>query len=74
MFAVSPPRAGFSDGLGEQKYPTNPFTILEPRDQEIVEFYVAQERRAKVVKGIVGQKEREGEKNVLFFLDIISVK
>ena len=26
--------------------PTNPFTISEPQDQEIVEFYVVQERRA----------------------------
>ena len=27
-------------------FPTNPFTILEPRDQEIGEFYLVQERRA----------------------------
>ena len=27
-------------------YPTNPFTILEPLDQEIGEFYVVQERHA----------------------------
>ena len=26
--------------------PTNPFTILEPQDQEIGELYVVQERRA----------------------------
>ena len=26
--------------------PTNPFTILEPRDQEISKFYVVRERRA----------------------------
>ena len=26
--------------------PTTPFTILEPRDQEISEFYVVQECRA----------------------------
>ena len=26
-------------------YPTNPFTILKPRDQEIGEFLVVQERR-----------------------------
>ena len=26
--------------------PTNPFTILEPQDQEIGQIYVAQERRA----------------------------
>ena len=25
--------------------PTNPFTILEPHDQEIDEFYLVQERR-----------------------------
>ena len=25
-------------------HPTNPFTILEPQDQEISEFYVVQER------------------------------
>ena len=28
------------------EYPTNPLTFLEPRDQEIGEFYVAQEHRA----------------------------
>ena len=27
-------------------FPTKPFTILEPRDQEIGEFYVVQKRRA----------------------------
>ena len=26
--------------------PTGPFTILEPQDQEIAEFYVVQKRRA----------------------------
>ena len=33
--------------------PTDPFTISEPRDQKISEFYVIQERRAscpKIVK------------------------
>ena len=29
-----------------KEYPTDPFTILEPRDQEIAEFYFVQERRA----------------------------
>ena len=28
------------------RYPTNPYTILEPQDQEIGEFCVVQERRA----------------------------
>ena len=28
------------------EYPTGPFTILEPRDQEIAEFDEVQERRA----------------------------
>ena len=27
-------------------YPTNPFTILEPRDQEMDEFYLVEGRRA----------------------------
>ena len=27
-------------------YPTNPFTILKPQDQEIDEFYAVSERRA----------------------------
>ena len=27
-------------------FPTNPFTMLELQDKEIVEFYVVQERRA----------------------------
>ena len=27
-------------------YPTGPFTILEPKDQEIAKFYAAKERRA----------------------------
>ena len=31
--------------IRDRNIPTNPFTILEPRDQ-IGEFYVAQERRA----------------------------
>ena len=30
----------------ETRDPTNPFTMLEPQDQEIGEFYVLQERRA----------------------------
>ena len=29
-------------------FPTNSFTILEPRDQEIGEFYVVRERPATV--------------------------
>ena len=29
----------------EKTSPTNPFTVLEPQDQEIGEFYVAQECR-----------------------------
>ena len=29
-----------------QQLPKDPFTILEPRDQEIGEFYVVHERRA----------------------------
>ena len=28
------------------RFPTGPFTMLEPQDQEIGEFYVAQKRRA----------------------------
>ena len=28
-----------------QPYPTGPFTIFEPQDQEIAEFYVVRERR-----------------------------
>ena len=41
--------------------PTNPFIILEPRDQEIGEFYVVEERRAtdfeapKLWKGSSGE-------------------
>ena len=27
-------------------YPTNPFTILEPQEQEIGDFYIVQEHRA----------------------------
>ena len=27
------------------KYPTSPFTILDPQDQEIDEFYVVEESR-----------------------------
>ena len=43
--------------------PTSPFTILEPRDQEIGEFYVAEERRAtdfeaqKLCKCLSGNSE-----------------
>ena len=36
----------FSNLLCIIYYPTNSFTILEPEDQEIGEFYVVQERRA----------------------------
>ena len=32
--------------LERTEYPTNPFTVLEPRDQEIDKFYLVQERRA----------------------------
>ena len=41
-------------------HPTDPFTILEPRDEEIVEFYAEQKRRAtdfeapKLWKGLSG--------------------
>ena len=34
------------DVLYYMLYPTNPFTILEPRDQEIGQFYVVQKRHA----------------------------
>ena len=30
----------------DEPFPANPFTILEPEDQGIGEFYVVQERRA----------------------------
>ena len=46
-------------------YPTSPFTILEPQDQDIVEFYVVQERRAtdfkapKLWKGLSGASSTE---------------
>ena len=46
-------------------YPTNPFSILEPQDQEIGEFYVVQERRAtdlkapKLWKGSSGRPMKE---------------
>ena len=30
-----------------KKYPTNPFTIFEPQDQEINEFYVDQKRHSR---------------------------
>ena len=45
-----------------RRNPTNPFTFLEPRDQEIDEFYLVQERRAtdfeapKLGKGSSGTK------------------
>ena len=48
----------------ETRDPTNPFTMLEPQDQEIGEFYVLQERRAtdfeasKLWKGSSGSVER----------------
>ena len=49
------------------KHPTNTFTISKPQDQEIGEFYVVQERLAKLqncervrrVRACVGKKERE---------------
>ena len=31
---------------GDAELPPNPFTILEPCDQDIGEFYLVQERRA----------------------------
>ena len=34
--------------------PTRPFTILEAQNQWIDEFYVVQERRPKIVRGLVG--------------------
>ena len=33
-------------GRAFQFYPTGPFTTLEPRDQEMGEFYAVQKRRA----------------------------
>ena len=45
--------------------PTDPFTILEPRDQEIAVLYAAQERGAtdfeapKLWKGLSGKKQQE---------------
>ena len=47
------------------KYPTSPFTILEPQNPWIGEFYAVQERRAtdkkgsKIVKGLVGYVYKE---------------
>ena len=52
-------------------YPTNRFTILEPRDQEINEFYFVQERRAtdfeapKLRKGSFGNKGQEERRGAL---------
>ena len=54
--------------------PTRPFTILEPQDQDIGEFYVVQERRttdfeaSKLWKGSSGGKlENWTVKELLYF-------
>ena len=39
-------RIACSIAYNGKNYPTNRFTILEPNDQEIGEFYVAKKRRA----------------------------
>ena len=50
-----------SSHLNWRMYPTNPFTILEPHDQEIGEFYLVRELRAtdfeapKLWKGFSGR-------------------
>ena len=39
--------------MGEEQHPTDPFTILDPKDQEIEEVHLV-----KFVKGSVGQRAR----------------
>ena len=42
------------------RYPTDPFTILEPQDQKIGEFYKVQERRSMGFKTPKLRKGRSG--------------
>ena len=41
--------------------PTNHFTILEPQDQEIGEFYLVQERRGTDFKAPKSWKDSSGQ-------------
>ena len=42
------------------RYPIDPFTISKPRDQEIGEFYVVQDRRAPVFDAAKLRKGQSG--------------
>ena len=55
-------------------YPTDPFTIFEPQNQEIGTSYVVQERRAtefEVVKGSIGYQNPDIDKFCVFKTTLI---
>ena len=46
------PTGAFEQANRLQAYPTGPFTMFDPHDQEIGEFYVLQERRTMGFKAL----------------------
>ena len=58
----------------KQTYPTDPFSISEPQNQEIAEFYLVQERRKTDFEAPKLWKDRSGTQNIYttaFFICVV---